>query len=86
MIPQHLSKPQQVNSFELPKVGSLRKLKVKKGQSDVSNECKQDSGNGMTRKRRWGTSQLLPIKKPALIISTNSLKVRRFGTISVNGY
>nr|CAG4649742.1 EOG090X0F73 [Scapholeberis mucronata]SVE93926.1 EOG090X0F73 [Scapholeberis mucronata] len=48
-----------------------RKLKIRKQQP--SQEAESSEG-GVPRKRRWGTSQLLPTKKPALVISTDSLK------------
>ena len=65
-------------SVEAPVVGPMRKLKLKKGQHDsVAEEAsKTESSNGVAKKRRWGTSQLLPQKKPALVISTDSLKVK----------
>ena len=65
-------------SVEAPVVGPMRKLKLKKGQQDsVAEEAsKTESSNGVAKKRRWGTSQLLPQKKPALVISTDSLKVK----------
>ena len=67
----------QVNSIQVPNVGPLRKLKLKKSNTEVlgDEESKTDVGNGVAKKRKWGTSQLLPVKKPALVISTDLLKV-----------
>lgn len=70
------AKPQP-NSIQVSNVGPLRKLKVRRGNTEAhgEDETKTDVGNGPSKRRRWGTSQLLPVKKPALVISTDSLKV-----------
>ena len=62
-------------------IGSLRKLKLRKTQAEpiAEGEARPGESNGVAKKRRWGTSQLLPNKRPALVISTDSLKV---GSIS----
>ena len=58
--------------FEAMKGDTVRKWKIRKQLPNVE----ADSGESEApRKRRWGTSQLLPTKKPALVISTDSLKV-----------
>ena len=58
---------------EVIKGDTVRKWKIRKQLPIVE----ADSGETEApRKRRWGTSQLLPTKKPALVISTDSLKVK----------
>nr|CAG4642846.1 EOG090X0F73 [Evadne anonyx] len=65
-----------VNSIQVANVGPLRKLKVRRNNTELQgeDETKTDVGNGPSKRRKWGTSQLLPVKKPALVISTDSLK------------
>jgi hypothetical protein len=58
---------------ETIKGDTVRKWKIRK---QLPSSVDADSGETEApRKRRWGTSQLLPTKKPALVISTDSLKV-----------
>lgn len=57
---------------EANKGETVRKWKIRKQQSAPDADA---ADAGAPRKRRWGTSQLLPTKKPALVISTDSLKV-----------
>ena len=54
---------------------TVRKWKIRKQQPTTEGDAGE---TGVTRKQRWGTSQLLPTKKPALVISTDSLKVTYF--------
>nr|CAG4637407.1 EOG090X0F73 [Ceriodaphnia reticulata]SVE73238.1 EOG090X0F73 [Ceriodaphnia reticulata] len=56
---------------ETTKGETARKWKIRKQISNVDTDA---ADSGAPRKRRWGTSQLLPTKKPALVISTDSLK------------
>jgi hypothetical protein len=57
---------------EVIKGDTVRKWKIRKQLPNVEAESGETEA---PRKRRWGTSQLLPTKKPALVISTDSLKV-----------
>nr|CAG4646626.1 EOG090X0F73 [Macrothrix elegans] len=66
-------KSETVSQTEVPKGETGRKWKIRKLQ--VNHSEQPDSAEaGQPKKRRWGTSQLLPAKKPALVISTDSLK------------
>ncbi|XP_046645566.1 apoptotic chromatin condensation inducer in the nucleus-like isoform X2 [Daphnia pulicaria] len=56
---------------EVIKGDTVRKWKIRKQLPNVEAESGETEA---PRKRRWGTSQLLPTKKPALVISTDSLK------------
>nr|SVE76067.1 EOG090X0F73 [Daphnia hispanica] len=49
----------------------VRKWKIRKQPVNTETDT---VGMEAPKKRRWGTSQLLPTKKPALVISTDSLK------------
>ena len=68
---------EQKESTELVKYEPVRKLKIKKSQPQLE-QLAETNENGGLRKRRWGTSSLLPNKKPAMVISTESLKVSSF--------
>nr|SVE73866.1 EOG090X0F73 [Daphnia atkinsoni] len=48
-----------------------RKWKIRKQPHNAETDTPETEA---PKKRRWGTSQLLPTKKPALVISTDSLK------------
>lgn len=67
----HQQKSEVTSQQETTK-GETRKWKIRKQISNVEADA---ADSGAPRKRRWGTSQLLPTKKPALVISTDSLKV-----------
>nr|SVE75434.1 EOG090X0F73 [Daphnia dolichocephala] len=56
---------------ESSKGDSVRKWKIRKQLPSAEGDTGEPEA---PRKRRWGTSQLLPTKKPALVISTDSLK------------
>nr|SVE74488.1 EOG090X0F73 [Daphnia barbata] len=56
---------------ESSKGDTVRKWKIRKQFPTTEGETGESEA---PRKRRWGTSQLLPTKKPALVISTDSLK------------
>ena len=58
-----------------PMVGVMRKLRIRKKEADVPDSV-ATNGSAPGSKRRWGTSHYLPNKKPAIVISTDSLKVR----------
>nr|SVE90820.1 EOG090X0F73 [Daphnia sinensis] len=56
---------------ETTKGESVRKWKIRKHLPSAETDTTETE---TPKKRRWGTSQLLPTKKPALVISTDSLK------------
>lgn len=61
-----------------------RKWKIRKQPHNAETDTAEIEA---PKKRRWGTSQLLPTKKPALVISTDSLKVMRrhlFNLVCIN--
>lgn len=64
---QDEAKP-QANSIQVSSVGPMRKLNLRRNHTEVQGE------EVPLKRRKWGTSQLLPVKKPALVISTDSLK------------
>ena len=68
----HQQKPEVTTQHETTKGETVRKWKIRKQVSTVETTVGDSEA---PRKRRWGTSQLLPTKKPALVISTDSLKV-----------
>lgn len=68
-------KMESPHKSEPTKLEPARKLKIKKLQSQSEVEPAETSESSGFRKRKWGTSNLLPNKKPALVISTDSLKV-----------
>jgi len=61
----------------------VRKWKIRKHLPGVEADSAETEA---PRKRRWGTSQLLPTKKPALVISTDSLKVTHKNISCVQGF
>ncbi|XP_059351795.1 apoptotic chromatin condensation inducer in the nucleus-like isoform X2 [Daphnia carinata] len=56
---------------ETTKGETVRKWKIRKHLPSAEADTTDTEA---PKKRRWGTSQLLPTKKPALVISTDSLK------------
>nr|SVE71356.1 EOG090X0F73 [Daphnia similis]SVE71988.1 EOG090X0F73 [Daphnia similis] len=56
---------------EKTKGDTVRKWKIRKQLPSTEADTAETEA---PKKRRWGTSQLLPTKKPALVISTDSLK------------
>ncbi|XP_032783764.2 apoptotic chromatin condensation inducer in the nucleus isoform X3 [Daphnia magna] len=56
---------------ETTKGDTVRKWKIRKQLPSAEADTAETEA---PKKRRWGTSQLLPTKKPALVISTDSLK------------
>nr|SVE77295.1 EOG090X0F73 [Daphnia lumholtzi]SVE77911.1 EOG090X0F73 [Daphnia lumholtzi]SVE78541.1 EOG090X0F73 [Daphnia lumholtzi] len=58
-------------SKETTKGEPVRKWKIRKHLPSAEADTTEVEA---PKKRRWGTSQLLPTKKPALVISTDSLK------------
>nr|SVE87684.1 EOG090X0F73 [Daphnia similis] len=56
---------------ETTKGDPVRKWKIRKHLPSAEADTTETEA---PKKRRWGTSQLLPTKKPALVISTDSLK------------
>nr|SVE74868.1 EOG090X0F73 [Daphnia carinata] len=56
---------------ETTKGETVRKWKIRKHLPSAEADTTETEA---PKKRRWGTSQLLPTKKPALVISTDSLK------------
>lgn len=68
---------------ETTKGDTVRKWKIRKQLPTAEADTAETEA---PKKRRWGTSQLLPTKKPALVISTDSLKVLQILNFSVFEY
>ncbi|XP_054623174.1 apoptotic chromatin condensation inducer in the nucleus isoform X2 [Dunckerocampus dactyliophorus] len=64
-------------SEETPKAFSARKISLGSSKSSPgrgSTDTDQESGTAGGRKRRWGSSTVVTVKKPSISITTDSLK------------